>query len=67
MLKKALKVGEILVCLKKPTGNPPHYPSLLFDPLNPILVHILSIRIAYCKKGYNMLYKMILQFIFEQL
>ncbi len=26
MLKKASKVGEILVCLKKPTGNTPPYP-----------------------------------------
>ena len=29
MLKKASKVGEILVCLKKPTGNTPHYPTLV--------------------------------------
>ncbi len=45
MLKKASKVGEILVCLKKPTGNTPHYPN------NSWVEHILKLKPNCCIKS----------------
>ena len=48
MLKKASKVGEILVCLKKPTGNTPPYPTKY-----KCVLKFKNIRLLTCKKLSN--------------